>query len=125
MSWDKNKCLTKVCVQLICMHSSSLQHRLARSRAQDIIDRIQLHLSDNRRGEILRSGIKLVIFGPPNAGKSSLFNFLGLSFVYHLFTLLTVTFSQPKGMLPSYLRSQGRHGISSVLLLILEVFLLC
>ncbi|KAF9224381.1 tRNA modification GTPase TrmE [Gyrodon lividus] len=44
--------------------------------AQEIIQSIRLHLSDNRRGEILRAGIKLAIFGPPNAGKSSLFNFL-------------------------------------------------
>jgi tRNA modification GTPase len=35
------------------------------------------HPDDKRRGEILRSGIKLAISGPPNAGKSSLFNFLG------------------------------------------------
>ncbi|KAF9246840.1 tRNA modification GTPase TrmE [Melanogaster broomeanus] len=46
------------------------------ARAQEIIASIRLHLSDNRRGEILRTGIKLAIFGPPNAGKSSLFNFL-------------------------------------------------
>ncbi|KAF8450928.1 tRNA modification GTPase TrmE [Boletus edulis BED1] len=46
------------------------------AHAQGIIDCIRSHLSDNRRGEILRSGIRLVIFGPPNAGKSSLFNFL-------------------------------------------------
>lgn len=48
----------------------------ARARAQEIIDTIQSHLGDNRRGEILTSGIRLAIFGPPNAGKSSLFNFL-------------------------------------------------
>lgn len=48
----------------------------AHTRAQEIIDTINLHLRDNRKGEILRSGIKLAIFGPPNAGKSSLFNFL-------------------------------------------------
>lgn len=51
---------------------------LARDRALNIINSIRSHLDDNRRGEILRSGIKLAIFGPPNAGKSSLFNFLGM-----------------------------------------------
>lgn len=34
------------------------------------------HLDDNRRGERLRSGIKLAIIGVPNAGKSSLINLL-------------------------------------------------
>lgn len=50
--------------------------RDAHDRALNIINSIRSHLDDNRRGEILRSGIKLAIFGPPNAGKSSLFNFL-------------------------------------------------
>ncbi|KAG6906560.1 hypothetical protein DXG01_013188 [Tephrocybe rancida] len=49
----------------------------ARSRAQDVLAAIQKHLQDNRRGEIIRSGVRLAIFGPPNAGKSSLLNFLG------------------------------------------------
>ncbi|TFY59822.1 hypothetical protein EVJ58_g5531 [Rhodofomes roseus] len=48
----------------------------ARERARDIAQNVRAHLSDNRRGEILRSGIRLAIFGPPNAGKSSLLNFL-------------------------------------------------
>lgn len=34
------------------------------------------HLDDNRRGERLREGIKLCIYGEPNVGKSSLINLL-------------------------------------------------
>ena len=36
---------------------------------------IQKHLSDNRR-EVVHCGIKMAIFGPRNAGKSKIFNFL-------------------------------------------------
>ncbi|KAJ2925638.1 hypothetical protein H1R20_g11457, partial [Candolleomyces eurysporus] len=48
----------------------------AESRVQKVLDTIQGYLNDHRRGEPLRSGIRLAIFGPPNAGKSSLLNFL-------------------------------------------------
>lgn len=37
---------------------------------------VERHLSDGRRGEILRSGLQVAILGAPNAGKSSLLNIL-------------------------------------------------
>lgn len=45
-------------------------------KARGLLRTIKSHLADARRGEIVRSGIHLSIFGPPNAGKSSLLNFL-------------------------------------------------
>jgi tRNA modification GTPase len=49
-----------------------------RSRLQvsDIIEEIQVHMNDSRRGEIIREGVHLTVIGPPNAGKSSLINAL-------------------------------------------------
>ncbi len=37
---------------------------------------ISQHLNDNKRGQKLRQGLSLAIFGPPNVGKSSLINYL-------------------------------------------------
>lgn len=39
-------------------------------------DEIGHHLDDGRRGERLREGIRVTLLGPPNAGKSTLFNLL-------------------------------------------------
>ncbi|KAI9498222.1 tRNA modification GTPase TrmE [Zychaea mexicana] len=42
----------------------------------DLKNAIQSHLNDSRVGEIVRSGVRVAIVGPPNAGKSTLLNFL-------------------------------------------------
>lgn len=43
---------------------------------KDLRAAIAAHLRDGRRGERLRTGVRLAIIGPPNAGKSSLMNAL-------------------------------------------------
>lgn len=42
---------------------------------KNLKEQMQNHL-DNNRGEIIREGINLSIFGPPNVGKSSLINYI-------------------------------------------------
>jgi tRNA modification GTPase len=43
---------------------------------RSLSEEIAAHLNDNKRGERLRDGLTLAIIGPPNAGKSSLINWL-------------------------------------------------
>ncbi|KAL0949053.1 hypothetical protein HGRIS_009146 [Hohenbuehelia grisea] len=57
-------------------HGVLTSQHTAREEVQALRAKIQGHLDDKRKGEILRTGIRLAIFGPPNAGKSSLLNFL-------------------------------------------------
>lgn len=48
----------------------------ARTRITAILTQIQGSLDDAHRGERVRDGLRVVIMGPPNAGKSSLLNLL-------------------------------------------------
>ena len=55
---------------------SSNAVEVARKIVADLKTAIGAHLDDGNRGEILRDGFRIVLAGPPNAGKSSLLNAL-------------------------------------------------
>lgn len=48
----------------------------ARRALRQLMRDLEEHLADSRRGEILRNGVRTVIVGEPNVGKSSLLNCL-------------------------------------------------
>ncbi len=43
-----------------------------------VMDEIEIHLKDGRKGERLRTGVRMAILGAPNAGKSSMINALAM-----------------------------------------------
>jgi tRNA modification GTPase len=48
----------------------------SKSQIAELLQEIESHVADGRRGEILRDGVHVAVIGPPNVGKSSLVNAL-------------------------------------------------
>jgi tRNA modification GTPase len=48
----------------------------SRDEASRLRAEVERHLADDRRGERIRDGLSIAVLGPPNSGKSSVFNLL-------------------------------------------------
>lgn len=95
----------------------------------DLIEEIRGHLDDNRRGERLRDGFRIVVLGAPNAGKSSLVNVLAQRDVAIVSTVAGTTrdvidvhldlggypviISDTAGLRPEQLNEDGHDAIES------------
>ena len=65
-----------MCTLCVCVTYSVVHANAVEGAVSQLATEVERHLSDGRRGEILRSGLRVAILGAPNAGKSSLLNIL-------------------------------------------------
>ncbi len=98
-------------------------------KIKNLVHEISLHLDDNRRGERMRDGVRVVVIGAPNAGKSSLVNSIAQRDVAivsaHAGTTrdiidvnlnlggYPVILSDTAGLRPDQIGQEGQEGIES------------
>ncbi|KAJ8911652.1 hypothetical protein NQ315_005998 [Exocentrus adspersus] len=73
------KCVASIEAHIDFDETDTLELNLLQVMMEDVknlSNEIQNHLLDGHKGEILRTGVKTVIIGEPNVGKSSLLNIL-------------------------------------------------
>ncbi|KAJ8931821.1 hypothetical protein NQ314_015217 [Rhamnusium bicolor] len=93
-NWKKRliKCVAHIEAHIDFEETDTLEHGLieiVKKDVKDLSNEIEKHLSDGRKGEILRNGVKTIILGEPNAGKSSLLNILCL-YILNYFPVCTI-----------------------------------